>query len=108
MPSPSQVCKDGDALENQQALVANQVDAIRARIPRGLGTAVCTQCGDPIPAERREAIPGVTSCVPCQTELETEAKDGAVRDAAAREALLERRYLFFVERQLARCRRTAR
>ena len=50
MPSPSQVCKDGDALENQQALVANQVDAIRARIPRGLGTAVCTQCGDPIPS----------------------------------------------------------
>ena len=75
MPSPSQVCKDGDALENQQALIDNEIDAVRARIPRGAGTSVCLSCGDPIPAERREVLPGVTTCVSCQTEFEAHAEE---------------------------------
>lgn len=30
----------------------------------------CGVCGEPIPQPRREALPGVQTCVECQTELE--------------------------------------
>lgn len=30
----------------------------------------CEDCGDEIPAARRERLPGVTTCVPCQTRRE--------------------------------------
>ena len=28
----------------------------------------CDDCGEPIPKKRREALPGVRTCVACQTE----------------------------------------
>lgn len=31
---------------------------------------ICSVCGDPIPEARRQAVPGVQTCVPCQEELE--------------------------------------
>lgn len=31
---------------------------------------LCSVCGDPIPEARRQAVPGVQTCVPCQEELE--------------------------------------
>jgi phage/conjugal plasmid C-4 type zinc finger TraR family protein len=30
----------------------------------------CRVCGEPIPDERRQAVPGVQTCVDCQTDLE--------------------------------------
>lgn len=30
----------------------------------------CVDCGEEIPAARRERLPGVTTCVPCQTRRE--------------------------------------
>lgn len=30
----------------------------------------CRACGDPIPDKRRQALPGVQTCVDCQTEIE--------------------------------------
>lgn len=32
--------------------------------------AICKQCDEPIPAARRQALPGVQLCVGCQTVLE--------------------------------------
>ncbi|WP_394424767.1 TraR/DksA family transcriptional regulator [Vreelandella stevensii] len=32
--------------------------------------AICKQCDEPIPAARRQALPGVQLCVGCQTMLE--------------------------------------
>lgn len=37
-----------------------------ARRPVGLSLEVCIDCGDEIPAERREKQPGSTRCVECQ------------------------------------------
>lgn len=30
----------------------------------------CGVCDEPIPQERREAVPGVSTCIYCQSELE--------------------------------------
>ena len=32
--------------------------------------AICKQCDEPIPAERRKALPGVQLCVECQSAME--------------------------------------
>lgn len=34
----------------------------------------CRVCGDPIPYKRRRALPGVQTCVYCQTDLENSMK----------------------------------
>ena len=47
----------------QQTLAARQGAAAVA----GLGPEECEECGEEIPAARRERLPGVTTCVPCQT-----------------------------------------
>lgn len=49
----------------EQALKARQIQA-NALDSR----AICKQCDEPIPAARREALPGVQFCVACQTFLE--------------------------------------
>lgn len=36
----------------------------------------CTVCGEPIPAARQAALPGVQTCVECQAELEYELNHG--------------------------------
>src|SRR5690606_17569333 len=37
----------------------------------------CEECGDPIPQARREALPGVRLCVPCQTEHDADQRQSA-------------------------------
>ena len=40
----------------------------------GESRETCLECGEPIPQARREAMPGCTLCIKCQTELEAEGK----------------------------------
>ncbi|MCE9664504.1 TraR/DksA family transcriptional regulator [Halomonas sp. M5N1S17] len=47
----------------QQSLAARQAALAKA----GVGPVECEECGEEIPAARRERLPGVTTCVPCQT-----------------------------------------
>lgn len=48
----------------------NAIDAVRARLPSGPGLSHCEECGDEIPQERRQALPGVRLCIFCQEALE--------------------------------------
>jgi phage/conjugal plasmid C-4 type zinc finger TraR family protein len=36
--------------------------------PQGESAEECDDCGEPIPKRRREALPGVRTCVACQSE----------------------------------------
>jgi phage/conjugal plasmid C-4 type zinc finger TraR family protein len=59
--------QDGAVLEQIEDTVSDAVQSARARLPQGSGTDDCVECGDPIPARRRQALPGVTTCVACQS-----------------------------------------
>ena len=53
-----------DALESQAiraGLAGKSVDD---------SAILCSVCDEPIPEERRQALPGVQTCVDCQTDLE--------------------------------------
>ncbi len=58
--------KDGAVQDQIDATVEDAVRRARSRLPRGESARECAECGETIPAARREAVPGVTLCVGCQ------------------------------------------
>ncbi|MGB3224345.1 MAG: DksA/TraR family C4-type zinc finger protein [Desulforhopalus sp.] len=61
---------DGAVQEQIDASVKDAVKLARSRIPKGKGLSNCEECDEPIPAARKEAIPGVHLCILCQSEKE--------------------------------------
>lgn len=66
--------RDGAEHEQMDATVNDALERARRAIPKGISAEFCDECGEPIAAARRLALPGVQHCVRCQTELEQEAK----------------------------------
>jgi phage/conjugal plasmid C-4 type zinc finger TraR family protein len=58
---------DGAVQDQIEDSVKDALAIVRARMPSGEGAAECEDCGDPIPDERRRALPGARTCVPCQS-----------------------------------------
>ncbi|MDO6415170.1 DksA/TraR family C4-type zinc finger protein [Sphingomonas sp. BIUV-7] len=58
---------DGAVQDQIDDTVKDAVSAARARMPDGEGADDCDDCGETISAGRREALPGVRTCVPCQS-----------------------------------------
>jgi phage/conjugal plasmid C-4 type zinc finger TraR family protein len=59
--------RDGAVQDQIDDTVADAVLTARASMPVGEGEPFCTVCGDDIPDGRRRAIPGVRTCVTCQS-----------------------------------------
>ena len=68
--------RDGAVQDQIDDTVNDAVSAARARMPKGESAEHCDECGETIPAKRRAALPGVRTCVQCQS-----ARDGAIRQA---------------------------
>ncbi len=73
--------RDGAVEDQIGDTIVDAVKSARARLPDGPGTTECVECGEDIPEPRRRAIPGVTTCVACQT----------ARDRQVQHALFNRR-----------------
>ena len=65
----------GDGAVNEQidATVKDAVERARRQLPQGPGLERCEECDAPIPQARRDAMPGVRLCVPCQEVHDREA-----------------------------------
>ena len=61
---------DGAVSEQIAATLEEAAERARRKLPQGESLESCEDCGEPIPRERREALPGVRLCVPCQVEKE--------------------------------------
>ena len=60
-----------DAVSEQIAATLEEAaERARRKLPRGESLEFCEECGEAIPQGRREALPGVRLCVPCQMEKE--------------------------------------
>ena len=73
--------RDGAVQDQIDDSVNDAVAGARARIPRGESAQWCDDCGEDIPRKRRDALPGVRTCVACQ----------AVRDKAVIYSAINRR-----------------
>jgi phage/conjugal plasmid C-4 type zinc finger TraR family protein len=73
--------RDGAVQDQIDDTVKDAILRARAETPQGESAEECDDCGEPIPQQRREALPGVRTCVACQSG----------RDAARRAAGINRR-----------------
>ncbi|MBF0802940.1 MULTISPECIES: TraR/DksA family transcriptional regulator [unclassified Neisseria] len=58
------------ASENEALFLAEALSKHRPSENTGKSNYECDDCGDPIPEERRKAVPGCTRCVYCQEYFE--------------------------------------
>ena len=63
---------DGAVQDQIDATIKDAIERARARLRSGPSLTHCEACDAPIPPARREAIPGVRLCVPCQQTEEQE------------------------------------
>lgn len=73
--------RDGAVQDQIDDTVRDAVAGARARMPAGESLEHCEDCGEDIPEKRRAALPGVRTCVACQSE----------RDGKVRHSLINRR-----------------
>jgi phage/conjugal plasmid C-4 type zinc finger TraR family protein len=66
--------RDGAVLDQIQDTVTDAVKGARARLPAGESLTHCEVCGEEIPQRRRQALPGVRTCVQCQAERDGRTK----------------------------------
>jgi len=59
--------KDDSVQEQIDASLNDEVNRLRAAMPRGISLENCEACDQPIPEARRIAVPGVRLCVNCQS-----------------------------------------
>lgn len=62
--------KDNAVNDQIQDSVNDEVRRVREALPRGESLEFCEDCGEEFPQARRDALPGVRLCVPCQEEAE--------------------------------------
>lgn len=67
---------DGAVQDQIDATIKDGIKRVRSKLPKGPGLLRCEECDAEIPEARRQAIPGVRLCVPCQEEHDLE--EGAV------------------------------
>lgn len=69
--------RDGAVQDQIDASVSDGVARARAALGSGESLAECAECGGPIPAARRRAVPGVRLCIDCQQTRDAVSGAGA-------------------------------
>ncbi len=66
---------EGAVQEQIDATVRDGINRAQSRLPQGPGADHCAHCGALIPEARRNAMPGVRLCVPCQEADDRETRN---------------------------------
>ena len=80
--------RDGAVQEQIEDSIADAVKGARARLPAGEGLDHCEECGEPIPGRRRQALPGVRTCVPCQSGRDAEVRSAGINRRGSKDSQL--------------------
>ncbi|OJU10057.1 MAG: hypothetical protein BGN86_11685 [Caulobacterales bacterium 68-7] len=80
---------EGAVLEQIDDTIADGVEGARARLPQGPGTEDCVECGDAIPQARREALPGVKTCITCQTGRDRRVTHATINRRGSKDSQLK-------------------
>jgi len=68
--------------------VKDAVLRARAETPRGESAEDCDECGEPIPETRRKALPGVRTCVACQSGRDTAVRHSTINRRGSKDSQL--------------------
>ena len=84
--------RDGAVQDQIEDTVKDAVLRARAQLAAKTAGAEsaeeCDDCGEPIPKRRREALPGVRTCVACQSERDSRPVPGGINRRASKDSQL--------------------
>lgn len=80
---------EGAVLDQIHDTITDGVQSARARLPQGGGTLECVECGEEIPLRRREALPGVTTCIACQAGRDRRIVHSAINRRGSKDSQLK-------------------
>lgn len=80
--------RDGAVQDQIDDTVNNAVSAARARLPKGESAEHCDECGETIPQKRREAVPGVRTCVECQSGRDAQVRHSTINRRGSKDSQL--------------------
>ena len=80
--------RDGAVQDQIDDTVKDAVLRARALTPAGDSAEDCDECGEPIPPKRRAALPGVRTCVACQSERDKMVQHSAINRRGSKDSQL--------------------
>ena len=80
--------RDGAVQDQIDDTVKDAVELARALLPSGAGSEECDDCGEPIAAKRRAAVPGARTCVECQAKRDTAVRHSAINRRGSKDSQL--------------------
>ena len=80
--------RDGAVQEQIDDTVSDAVAAARSRLPTGESAEHCDICGEDIPEKRRVAVPGVRTCVACQSGRDASVRHSAINRRGSKDSQL--------------------
>ena len=80
--------RDGAVQDQIDDTVKDAVLRARAQLAAGESAKECDDCGGPIPKRRREALPGVRTCVTCQSERDSRPVAGGINRRGSKDSQL--------------------
>ena len=80
--------RDGAVQDQIDDTVKDAVSGARSRMPSGESLQYCEECEEEIPRRRREAMPGVRTCVQCQSGRDERLQHSAFNRRGSKDSQL--------------------
>ena len=80
--------RDGAVQDQIDDTVKDAVLGARARLPAGESLEFCEECGEDIPERRRQALPGVRTCIACQSERDARVAHSTINRRGSKDSQL--------------------
>ena len=80
--------RDGAVQDQIDDTVKDAVLRARALTPKGESAEECEDCGDAIASKRREALPGVRTCVACQEQRDRKIVHSTINRRGSKDSQL--------------------
>ena len=80
--------RDGAVQDQIDDTVTDAVRAARERMPVGESAKWCATCGDEIPEKRRLALPGVKTCLDCQSARDRTQRSSGINRRGSKDSQL--------------------
>lgn len=80
--------RDGAVQDQIDDTVKDAIAHARALLPSGESAEECDECGEPIPEGRRQAVPGVRTCVACQSQRDARVVHSTINRRGSKDSQL--------------------
>ncbi|KLN62265.1 hypothetical protein WH96_01710 [Kiloniella spongiae] len=80
--------RDGAVQDQIDDTIADAVKHARSNLLPGESEKYCVECGDEIPKARRHALPGIRTCIECQSAHDTVHADLGINRRGCKDSQL--------------------